>query len=81
MFPLESNSKKAKLNTIEKISSSSWQEDPRNMTDHLPEAQQNPIVEYRRHWHQIRTRFNRQNRLLDWYNYRPSSLPPREIIH
>ena len=55
--------------------SSSWQEDPRAIND-----QQSSVPKYRRHWHQIRTRFNRQNRLLDWYNYRLSSLQPREII-
>lgn len=65
---------------IEKKTSSGWQEDPRNMTD-LPETQQNRIPEYRRHWHQIRTRFSRRNRLLDWYNYRLSSLQPQELIN
>ena len=65
---------------IQKKTSSGWQEDPRNMTD-LPEAQQNLIPEYRRHWHQIRTRFSRRNRLLDWYNYRLSSLQPQELIN
>ena len=49
------------------------------MTD-LHEAQQNLITEYRRRWHQIRTRFSRRNRLLDWYNYRLSSLQPQEVI-
>ena len=43
--------------------------------------QQSPVPEYRRHWHQIRTRFSRQNRLLDWYNYRLSSLQPQELIN
>ena len=50
------------------------------MTDHLPEAKQNPIPEYGRHWHLIRTRFNRQNCLLDWYNYHLSSPQPQDII-
>ena len=70
-----------KPNPIEKkaTSSSSWQEDPRTLTD-LPEVQQSSVLEYRRHWHQIRTRFNRQNRLLDWYNYRLSSPQPQEVI-
>ena len=70
-----------KPNPIEKkaTSSSSWQEDPRTVTD-LPEVQQSSVLEYRRHWHQIRTRFNRQNRLLDWYNYRLSSPQPQEVI-
>lgn len=73
----EPQTKKFKPNPIEKKATSSWQEDSRNITD-LPQEQQNP--EYRRHWHQIRTRVSRQNRLLDWYNYRLSSLQPREII-
>ena len=78
---LEPKPKKMKPNPIEKkaTSSSSWQEDPRTLTD-LPEVQQSSVLEYRRHWHQIRTRFNRQNRLLDWYNYRLSSPQPQEVI-
>lgn len=43
--------------------------------------QQSPVPEYRRHWQQIRTRFSRQNRLLDWYNFRLSSLQPQELIN
>ena len=65
---------------IQKKTTSSWQEDPRNMAD-LPEAQQSPIPEYRHHWYQIRTRFCRGNRLLDWYNYRLPSLQPQELIN
>ena len=78
---LEPKPKKMKPNPIEKkaTSSSSWQEDPRTVTD-LPEVQQSSVLEYRRHWHQIRTRFNRQNRLLDWYNYRLSSPQPQEVV-
>ena len=30
---------------------------------------------------QIRTRFSRQNRLLNWYNYRLSSLQPQELVN
>ena len=78
---LEPKPKKMKPNPIEKkaTSSSSWQEDPRTLTD-LPEVQQSSVLEYRRHGHQIRTPFNRQNRLLDWYNYRLSSPQPQEVI-
>ncbi|CAH3132565.1 unnamed protein product [Porites lobata] len=70
-----------KPNPIEKkaTSSSIWQEEPRSIAD-LPEVQQSSVLEYRRHWHQIRTRFSRQNRLLDWYNYRLSSPQPQEVI-
>ena len=59
--------------------SSTLQEDPRAFTD-LSEQQQNPLSEYRRHWHQIRTRFSRKNRLLDWYNYRLFSLHSIELL-
>ena len=43
-------------------------------------TKQVPNPEYRRHWHQIRTRFSRQNRLLDSYNYRMSSQNPQELL-
>ena len=80
---LEPKPKKMKPNPIEKkaTSSSIWQEEPRSIAD-LPEVQQSSVLEYRRHWHQIRTRFSRQNRLLDWYwyNYRLSSPQPQEVI-
>ena len=42
--------------------------------------QANSEPEYRRYWHQIRTRFSSQNRLLDWYNYRLSSLNPQDLL-
>lgn len=66
------SAKKMKWNVIEKkqktktktVSISNCQEDPRALTD-LPEDQKSAVPEYRRHWHQIRTRFKRQNRLLD----------------
>ena len=41
----------------------------------LPEDEKSVLPEYRRHWHQIRTRFDRQNRL-----YRLTSLQPQGII-
>ena len=78
----ERKTKKIKSTPIEKrqsTQSSSWQQEPRSITD-LPEAQQSLVPEYRNHWHQIRTRFSRKNRLLDWYNYRLSSLQPQELI-
>ena len=34
---------------------------------------------YRQHWNQIRTRFSRRNRLLNWYNFRLYSLLPSDI--
>ena len=74
--------KKTKSTPTEKkqsTPSSSWQQEPRSITD-LPEAQQSLVPEYRNHWHQIRTRFSRKNRILDWYNFRLSSLQPQELI-
>ena len=57
---------------------SNWLEEPRNI-DNLPQDQVSVEPEYHRHWHQIRTRFSRQNRLLDWYNFRTSSLNPQKL--
>ena len=81
-FPSERKTKKTKSTSIEKkqaTPSSSWQQEPRSITD-LSEAQQSLVHEYRNHWHQIRTRFSRKNRILDWYNFRLSSLQPQELI-
>ena len=81
-FLLERKSKKIKSTPFAKkqsTPSSSWQQDTRAITD-LPEAQQSLVPEYRNHWHQIRTRFSRKNRILDWYNFRLSSLQPQELI-
>jgi hypothetical protein len=36
-------------------------------------------VMYREHWHHIRTRFSRHNRLQDWYNFRIDALNTLEI--
>ena len=33
----------------------------------------------RQHWSQIRTRFSRQNRLQDWYNFRLSTISPTTL--
>ncbi len=60
--------------------STNWLEDPTSLAD-LPEEEQSNLPEYRRHWHQIRTQFTRQNHLLNWYNYRLSSLQPQELIN
>ncbi|KAL9961202.1 hypothetical protein ACROYT_G030103 [Oculina patagonica] len=59
--------------------STNWPEDPKSFAD-LPEDQQRPLLEYKRHWHQIRTHYSRPNHLLDWYNYRLSSLNSSELI-
>ena len=48
--------------------------------DDLSKDQESIVPEYWHHWHQICTQFNQQNHLLDWYNYRLSSLHPQEII-
>ena len=66
--------------TASGTASSSWREDPKAITD-LPEDQQSLTSIYQRYWHQIRTRLNRNNRLLDWYNYRLLPLQPRELVH
>ena len=60
-------------------SANTWLEDPRAYTE-LPDQQRSPYPEYSRNWQQIRTRFSRQNRLLDWYNYRVSYLHPDELL-
>ena len=81
-FPSERKTKKTKSTPIEKKQAtpiSSWQQEQRFITD-LPEAQQSLVHEYRNHWHQIRTRFSRKNRILDCYNFRLSSLQPQELI-
>ena len=81
-FLSQRKSKKTKSTPIEKkqsTPSSSWQEEPRSITD-LLEAQRSVLPEYRNHWHQIRTRFSCKNRILDWYNFRLSSLQPQELI-
>lgn len=61
--------------TKKSVPSSCWQEDPQNITE-LPEAQGNPISDYRRHWHQNR----RSCFLTDWFNYLLASLQPQEVI-
>jgi len=53
-----------------------FQEDPVKPSDveRLPKLQ-----EYHVHWNKIRTRFSRNNKLANWYNYRLSSLSPDEL--
>ena len=56
---------------------SSWEADPVLIPSNLiPTAEENITVTYRQHWPQIRTRFSRQNRLQDWYNFRLSTINP-----
>ena len=77
-FPSERKTKKTKPTPIEKkqsTPSSSWQQEPRSITN-LLEAQRSLVLEYRNHWRQIRTRFSRKNRILDWYNFHQ----PQELI-
>ena len=81
-FLSQRKSKKTKSAPIEKkqsTASSSWQQEPRSITD-LLEAQRSVLPEYRNHWHQIRTCFSCKNRILDWYNFSLSSLQPQELI-
>ena len=49
---------------------SSWEADPVLIpTNFVPSSEENIAQMYRQHWPQIRTRFSRQNRLQDWYNF------------
>ena len=42
-------------------------------------ATKNVVQTYRQHWPQIRTRFSRQNRLDDWYNFLLSTINPASL--
>ena len=62
--------------------SSSWEADPvfcRIPTNFVPSSEENIAQMYRQHWRQIRTRFSRQNRLQDWYNFRLSTISPTTL--
>ena len=51
------------------------QPDPVLIPPNLVSSSDEDIAEiYRQHWPQIRTRFSRQNRLQDWYNFRLSTI-------
>ena len=82
LFSFRAKNQQTKSTPIEKKRAtpiSSWQQEQRSLTD-LPEAQQSLVHQYRDHWHQIRNRFSRKNRILDWYNFHLSSLQPQELI-
>ena len=77
-FPSERKTKNTKSTPIDKkqsTPSSSWQQEPRSITD-LFEAQQSLVPEYCNHLHQIRTSFSCKNRTLDCYNFHQ----PQELI-
>ena len=76
IFLMQHLNQQNKANPMAKksVPSSCLWEDPPNITD-LSKAQENPISDYHRYWHQ-----NRQNRLLDSYNYLLASLQPQEVI-
>ena len=60
--------------------SSSWEADPLLIPSNLvPDTEENIAQMYRQHWPQIRTRFSRQNRLQDWYNFRLSTISPASL--
>ena len=60
--------------------SSSFNSDPHSVpADLLPSDYPSLSQMYQQHWPQIRTCFNRGNRLLDWYNLRLTSLDPQEL--
>ena len=59
---------------------SSWEADPVLIPSNLvPSSEENIAQMYRQHWPQIRTRFSRQNRLQDWYNFRLSTISPASL--
>ena len=59
---------------------SSWEADPFLIPANLvPSSEENIAQMYRQHWSQIRTRFSRQNRLQDWYNFRLSTISPASL--
>ena len=45
----------------------------------IPDTEENIAETYRQHWSQIRSRFSRQNRLQDWYNFRLSTISPTSL--
>ena len=59
---------------------SSWEADPLLIPSNLvPSSEENIAQMYRQHWPQIRTRFSRQNRLQDWYNFHLSTISPASL--
>ena len=57
-----------------------WQPDPILIPANLvPASDENVVQTYRQHWPQIRTRFSRQNRLDDWYNFPLSTINPASL--
>ena len=59
---------------------SSWEADPVLIPSNLvPSSEENIAETYRQHWAQIRTRFSRQKRLQDWYNFRLSTISPASL--
>ena len=66
--------------TAAAAASSSWEADPVLIPANLiPDTEENIAETYRQHWPQIRTRFSRQNRLQDWYNFRLSTISPTAL--
>ena len=45
----------------------------------VPSSETDIADVYRQYWSQIRTRFSRQNRLQDWYNFRLSTISPASL--
>ena len=67
-FPSQRKTKKAKSTAIEKkqsTPSSSWQQEPRSITD-LPEEQQSLVPEHRNHWHQLKYALVLAARIVFW---------------
>ena len=58
----------------------SWQPDPILIPTRFVSSGEADIAQmYRQHWPQIWTRFSRQNRLQDWYNFRLSTISPTAL--
>ena len=59
---------------------SSWEADPVHIVTNLVSSSDEDIAQTQgQHWSQIPTRFSRQNRLQDWYNFRLSTINPTNL--
>ena len=59
---------------------SSWEADPVHISTNPVSSSDGDVAQtYWQHWSQIPTRFSRQNRLQDWYNFRLSTINPANL--
>ena len=76
----QANTASEPVPTSAAAASSSWEADPVLIPSNLISSSDEDIAQmYRQHWPQIRTRFSRQNRLQDWYNFRLSTISPASL--